>query len=186
MKVLLLLLTCALLLARPALAQHPPKLVPCASISPNAVTTVPVPFNTYMKLVCYGPSGQALQPPDGTHWTDGKMNFGLTAMDDRPGLNGQPRLARAWYITLTPRQISPANAAALRQVLAQSVQPPFVNGARIIELDAATSAGQIKQEFIITPADPAATNGVRLLMECHQFCQGDDKPWILGIVPDGA
>jgi hypothetical protein len=182
----LLLLTAALCLARPALAQNPPRIVPCETISPDAVTAVPPPFDAYMQLLCYVPSGQALQPTDGAHWTDGNSNFGLTAMDDRPGPNGQPRLARAWYTALTPREISPANEAALRQVLAQAVQPQFVNGARIIELDASTSAGQVKQEFIITPADPAATHGIKLLMECHTFCQGDDKPWILGIVPDGT
>jgi hypothetical protein len=181
----LLLLTAALFLARPAFAETPPRIVPCETISPDAVAAVPPPFDAYMKLVCYAPSGQSLQPPDGTHWTDGNSDFGLTAMDDRLGPNGQPRLARAWYTALTPRPISAANEAALRQVLAQAVQPPFFNGARIIELDAATSAGQVKQEFIITPADLAATHGIRVLMECHEFCQGDDKPWILGIVPDG-
>jgi len=184
---LTLLLAGALLFAHAAFAGQPPALVPCNTISPAAVTAVPPPFDAYMKLVCYGPSGQALLPRNGTHWVDSdNMDVGLTALDDRAGPDGKQHLARAWYVALTPRQISAADETALRQVLAQSVQPEFVNGARIIELDATTSAGQVKQEFIISPADPLAAHGIKLLMECHQWCQGDDTPWILGMVPDGA
>jgi hypothetical protein len=183
----LVLLAAALLLGRPALAQNANHVVPCATISPGAVTSVPAPFATYMQLVCYNGSGQALMPPDGTQWLDGNNALGLTSMDDRPGPDGQPHLSRGWYLSLTPREIAPADDAALHQVLlAQGVRPDYVKGAGIIELDAATVAGQVKQEFIVSPADPVATQGVKLLLECHEFCRGDDKPWILGIVPENA
>jgi hypothetical protein len=118
-----------------------------------------------MKLVCYGATGQGLLPPDGTHWVDGNNAVGLTSMDDRAGPNGQPRFGRDWYVSLTPNDISPANDAALRQVLLRAgIRPQFVKGATILELDAATSAGQLKQEFLTFPADPVATNGIKILM----------------------
>jgi hypothetical protein len=176
------------LLGRPALAQQAaPQLVPCATISPAAVISVPSPFDAYMQLVCYDTSGQALLPPDGTHWVDGNIDVGLSAMDDRHGADGQLLADRRWYwyVSLTSRKIPPADDAALRQVLARVVRPPFNEGERIIELDAVTSVGELKQEFIISPADPTAAHGIKLLMECHALCQGDEKPWILGIVPNG-
>jgi hypothetical protein len=183
-----LLPAAALLLAHPALAQNAPKQVPCASISPAAVTSVPAPFNAYMQLVCFDSVGQGLMPPDGTHWVSDAGDVALSSMDDRHGPDGQLLADRHWYwyVSLTPRKIPPAGDAALRRVLAQAVRPPFNQGEQIIELDAATSAGQVKQEFIISPADPGGAHGVKLLMECHELCQGDDKPWILGIVPDSA
>ncbi len=182
---ILLLLAVALLLARPAAAQSVPLFVPCSTISPAAVTVVPPPFNQFMNLICYDSSGQGLVPPHGTHWVDGHMDVGLTSMDDRTGPNGQLRPGLYWYVSLTPSDISPANDAALRQVLLRAgIRPQFVNGAQILELDAATSAGQLKQEFLIFPADPVATHGIKLLMECHKFCQAGDSPWILGVVPD--
>ena len=186
MRVLLLL--AAVLLAPPALAQNAPKLVPCASISPAAVTTVPAPFDAYMRLVCYDSVGQGLMPLAGTHWASEAGDVALSAMDDRHGPNGQLLADRRWYwyVSLTPRKIPPADDEALRRVLARVVRPPFNQGESMIELDAVTSAGQVKQEFIISPPDLAATHGVRLLMECHELCQGDDDPWILAMVPEGV
>jgi len=178
------ILVAALFWFHPAHAQNAPKLVPCATISPHAVTAVPAPFDAYMKLICYNTAGQGLVPPAGWNWVDGNSDVGLSSIDDRPGPNGQPRLSLQWYVSLTPRDISPANDAALRHVLASAVQPPFIIGARIIELDAFTSAGELKQEFLVLPADPAATHNIKLLMECHQFCQDRDTPWILGVIPD--
>jgi hypothetical protein len=183
---LILLLAALVVLGRPALAQPAPKMVPCASISPAAVTSVPAPFDAYMKLVCWNTSGQGLLPPAGTRWVDGNIDVGLTSMDDRPGADGQTHLSVDWYVSLTPRQISPGDEAKLRQVLMPALRPDFIEGANIIELEADTSAGQVKQEFIITPADPVATNGIKLLVECHVWCQGSDKPYILGIVPAGT
>jgi hypothetical protein len=184
----LLLLAAALLLGRPALAQNAPKLVPCATLSPAAVTSVPAPFDAYMHLVCYDSVGQGLSPPDGMHFVSDAGDVALSAMDDRTGPDGKPRADRRWYwyVSLTPRKIPPADDAALRRVLAKAVRPPFNQGEQIIELDAVTSVGQVKQEFIISPADPAATHGVKLLLECHELCQGDDDPWILAIVPENA
>jgi hypothetical protein len=37
---------------------------------------------------------------------------------------------------------------------------------------------------LLLPADPVATQGIKILIECHEFCQGDDSPWVLGVVPD--
>jgi hypothetical protein len=182
---LLLCLAAGLMLARPAFAQPVPRLVPCASISPDAVISVPAPFDADMKLVCYDASGQGLVPADGSHWLDGNTNayVGLSSMDDRAAPDGQPRFSPGWYVSLTPRQLSPSADAKLRRVLRQAVKPLFIVGAKISELDAATAAGQVKQEFIVSPADPVATHGIRLLIECHQLCQGSDKPWVLGILP---
>jgi hypothetical protein len=71
----------------------------------------------------------------------------------------------------------------LRRILAVAVRPPFNAGERIIELDAVTSIGELKREFIISPADPGAAHGIKLLMECHTTCEGEDSPWIIAIVP---
>ena len=180
-----LLLSAALLLFRPAFAQNIPHLVPCASISPQAVTIVPAPFNAYMRLSCY-PYAEELHPPDGIHWTDGKIDLGLSSMDDRPGPDGKPRFGLTWYVALTPHQITPQHDAELRQVLAPALKPIFIVGARIVELDATTSAGEVKQEFLILPTDPVATHGIKILMECHEFCQGSDEPLILGVIADRA
>jgi hypothetical protein len=177
-----ILIAACFMLARPALAQNAPYLVPCASISAAAVTAVPAPFDRFMRLVCYNSSGQALLPVDGFDWVQGKNALGLASMDDRPGPNGQPRFGITWYVSLTPRDISAGDDAALRRVLLQEIKPEFINRSRIIEMDAETSAGELKQEFIISPADPAATHGIKLLLECHVFCQGSDTPWLLAIV----
>jgi len=91
-----------------------------------------------------------------------------------------------WYVSLTARKIPAADDEKLRRVLAEAVRPPFNAGERIIELDAVTSVGEVKQEFIISPADPNAAHGIKLLLECHALCQGDEKPWLLAIVPDGV
>jgi hypothetical protein len=173
----------ALFWAHEAPAQPAPKQVPCATISPQAVTAVPAPFDAYMKLICFDTSGQGLVPPAGWNWVDGDSDVGLSSIDDRPGPNGQPRLSRQWYVSLTPQKISAAGLASLREVLAPAVQPQFIIGARIMELDALTSAGELKQEFMIFPANPAATHNIKLLLECHQFCRHGDPPWILGIIP---
>lgn len=186
---LLLLFGAILLWAQPARAQNAPQLVPCATVSPQAVETVPAPFNADMQLVCYDTSGHAYQglvPPNGTHWVDGNIDVGLSAIDDRSDPNGQPRYTPGWYVSLTPREIPPSMEVKLRQILAKAVLPAFIDGAQIIELETLTSTGEIKQEFWITPADPVATHGIKLLMECHHFCQGSDKPWILGVVPNGS
>jgi len=177
-----LLFVAVLLLARPVSAEEASSVVPCSSISPNAVKAVPAPFDSYMRLVCFDASGQGLIPPDGTRWVADGLNFGLLAFDDRFGPNGPLNGGRQWYTSLTPRKISAANDAALRRVLTQTIRDSFTAGAEIIELDAATSAGQVKQEFFIIPADAVATHGIKLLMECHQFCEGGEKPWILGVV----
>jgi hypothetical protein len=187
MRSLLLLAALLLpLLDHSAFAQNPPPPVPCASISPQAVTSVPAPFDTDMKLVCLIGDGQMLFPQDGTHWLDRYSANGmvLTAMDDRPGPNGNLHPATAWYVSLTPRKTSPADDAQLRAVLTQAVRPQLIDSATIAELVAVTSSGELKQEFIITPADPSAAGGIKLLVECYHFCQGGDEPYILAIFPD--
>jgi hypothetical protein len=178
-------LVAAMGLARPAMAQNAPMVVPCARLSAQAVSAVPAPFDRYMRLICYNSSGQGLVPPAGTGWVDGNSDVGLSAMDDRPGPNGQPRLSPQWYVSLTVRAISAADDAALRHVLASNVQPQFIVGSKIIELDAMTSAGELKQEFLVLPGDAVATHGIKLLMECHSFCGAGDTPWILGVVSEG-
>lgn len=186
MRTLPSIIAALLLLHHSAFAQNPPPSVPCASISPQAVTSVPTPFNKYMKMVCLVGDGQLLFPQDGTHWLDRDSDNGmvLTAMDDRPGPNGKAYPATAWYVSLTPRKTSPADDAQLRAVLTPAVRPQLIAGATIAELDAVTSSGELKQEFMITPADLSAAGGIKLLVECHHFCQRGDEPYILAIFPD--
>jgi hypothetical protein len=186
MKRPLILLAVCILLAHAARAQPAPLLVPCAAISPQAVKTVPAPFDKYMRLICYNTAGQGLEPPAGTHWVNGSIDVALSAMDDRKLTKDHPSLPASpdWYVALTPRTVSPANDAALRHVLAPAIRPLFLEHARLLELDALTSAGELKQEFLLLPADPVATHDIKILIECHEFCQGDDSPWVLGVVPD--
>jgi hypothetical protein len=163
----------------PSLAGFPPGYIQdCGARPRTAVTTVPAPFNRYMRVICTRVT-DALGPPAGLQWafTNGTNGL-LTALNPKVAPTATPpnftRLANA--------PPSAAEVAGFRQRLAKVVKNPAILAATILRLEVDTSSGDHKQEYFLVAHDgPAAGEwGIECYNDCNPM---EATPWAFTVVP---
>ena len=153
----------------------------CESLPPEAVTSVPAPFSSYMRLMCRDPVGQGLQPVEGFRWmVPGGQPIGLTATSaggtDADGLRHFPA---SWYVELSPVNLPPSDQRRLKRDFRRAIRPGLLTKASVLELRAKTSNGEGKLIFLVLPETGQARPAWLIGLECNGTCfRQDAEPLI--------
>jgi hypothetical protein len=168
----------------PSLAGFPPGYIQdCRTRPSNIVTTVPAPFNAYMRVVCTKVS-DALAPLPGYSWqfTNGTGGF-LTAINPKTAPGATP----PGFTRLANAALTAAEVAAFRQRLqrlAPVAKDPAILAADVLRLEVDTSSADHKQEYFLVAHSAAGAVAGEWGIECYNDCNPmEASPWAFTVVP---
>ena len=164
----------------PSLTGFPPGYIQdCATRAPTAVTVVPAPLSTYMRVICTKVS-DALAPVPGFEWIFPNNTTGfLAALNPKLAPTSEP----AHFTHLAYAPLTPAEVTAFRGRLVTVAKDPEILKADILRLEVDTSTKDHKQEYLLISRTPGHTPGAWGI-ECYNDCNPmEASPWAFIIAP---
>jgi len=164
----------------PSLTGFPPGYIQdCATRPATAVTVVPAPFNTYMRIVCTKVS-DALAPLPGSAWVFPNNTTGfIAALNPKQAPPSDP----AHFTRLVSAPLTPAEVTAFRGRLVTVAKDPEILKADVMRLEVDTSTSDHKQEYLLISRTPGHVPGAWGI-ECYNDCNPmESSPWAWIIVP---
>lgn len=162
--------------ARPDSVSAAPQMPSCGRLPPEAVATVPPPFDRYMQLICNDHLGQGLRAAEHSHWAN-QQGLGLDLSASKqvgPDAQGRVDFPFSWYRKLEPVILSEAEQRAMLADLNRLFVLDKLGDAVVLEVRAPTSNAEEKRIVLVIPRDGQAPPKWLFGIECNGTCFRDD------------